>query len=93
MCAWHELRIFCLYFVVFSSVIGKKRLRVGASEFLNQKLITRTFLFSFPISNRMRKKMQRKTSYQKTKEEFENVQEKRRLKKEVKHMPYLFNAR
>ncbi|XP_043963627.1 thyroid transcription factor 1-associated protein 26 homolog [Gambusia affinis] len=38
---------------------------------------------SFPISNRMRKKMQRKTSYQKTKEEFENVQEKRRLKKEA----------
>ncbi|XP_005805972.1 thyroid transcription factor 1-associated protein 26 [Xiphophorus maculatus] len=38
---------------------------------------------SVPISNRMRKKMQRKTSYQKTKEEFENVQEKRRLKKEA----------
>ncbi|XP_014915957.1 thyroid transcription factor 1-associated protein 26 homolog [Poecilia latipinna] len=38
---------------------------------------------SFPISNRMRKKIQRKTSYQKTKEEFENIQEKRRLKKEA----------
>ncbi|XP_054910683.1 thyroid transcription factor 1-associated protein 26 homolog [Poeciliopsis prolifica] len=38
---------------------------------------------SFPISNRMRKKMQRKTSYQKTKEEFENIREKRRLKKEA----------
>ncbi|KAM4711707.1 thyroid transcription factor 1-associated protein 26 homolog [Anableps anableps] len=37
---------------------------------------------SFPISNRMRKKMQRKTSYQKTKEEFEKIREKRRLKKE-----------
>ncbi|XP_008398853.1 thyroid transcription factor 1-associated protein 26 homolog [Poecilia reticulata] len=38
---------------------------------------------SFPTSNRMRKKMLRKTSYQKTKEEFESIQEKRRLKKEA----------
>ncbi|XP_028255929.1 thyroid transcription factor 1-associated protein 26 homolog [Parambassis ranga] len=37
---------------------------------------------SLPISNRMRKKMQKKTSYQKTKEEFEQVKEKRRKKKE-----------
>ncbi|XP_038144356.1 thyroid transcription factor 1-associated protein 26 homolog [Cyprinodon tularosa] len=35
-----------------------------------------------PISNRMRKKMQRKTSYQKTKEEFEKIKEKKRQKKE-----------
>lgn len=39
--------------------------------------------FSLPMSNRMRKKMQKKTSYQKTKEEFEAVIEKRRKKKEV----------
>nr|XP_020455275.1 thyroid transcription factor 1-associated protein 26 isoform X1 [Monopterus albus] len=37
---------------------------------------------SLPISNRMRKKMAKKTSYQKTKEEFESVIEKRRKKKE-----------
>ncbi|XP_074554057.1 thyroid transcription factor 1-associated protein 26 homolog [Halichoeres trimaculatus] len=37
---------------------------------------------SLPISNRMRKKMQRKTSYQKTKEEFEAIKEKKRKKKE-----------
>lgn len=37
---------------------------------------------SLPISNRMRKKMERKTSYQKTKEEFERIREKRRKKKE-----------
>nr|XP_046234966.1 thyroid transcription factor 1-associated protein 26 homolog [Scatophagus argus] len=37
---------------------------------------------SLPMSNRMRKKMQKKTSYQKTKEEFEAVREKRRKKKE-----------
>ncbi|CAJ1054747.1 Thyroid transcription factor 1-associated protein 26-like protein [Xyrichtys novacula] len=37
---------------------------------------------SLPISNRMRKKMLKKTSYQKTKEEFEAVKEKRRMKKE-----------
>ncbi|XP_030576279.1 thyroid transcription factor 1-associated protein 26 homolog [Archocentrus centrarchus] len=37
---------------------------------------------SIPISNRMRKKMERKTSYQKTKEEFERIREKRRKKKE-----------
>ncbi|KAM4523024.1 thyroid transcription factor 1-associated protein 26 homolog [Fundulus diaphanus] len=35
-----------------------------------------------PISNRMRKKMQKKTSYQKTKEKFEEIQEKRRQKNE-----------
>lgn len=35
------------------------------------------------MSNRMRKKMERKNSYQKTKEEFERIQEKRRKKKEV----------
>ncbi|XP_068163350.1 thyroid transcription factor 1-associated protein 26 homolog [Antennarius striatus] len=35
-----------------------------------------------PMSNRMRKKMLKKTSYQKTKEEFEAVREKRRKKKE-----------
>ncbi|TMS02990.1 Thyroid transcription factor 1-associated protein 26-like protein [Larimichthys crocea] len=34
------------------------------------------------MSNRMRKKMLKKTSYQKTKEEFESIQEKRRKKKE-----------
>lgn len=37
---------------------------------------------SFPMSNRRRKKMERKTSYQKTKEEFEKIREKRRQKKE-----------
>ncbi|KAE8281385.1 Thyroid transcription factor 1-associated protein 26-like protein [Larimichthys crocea] len=37
---------------------------------------------SLPMSNRMRKKMLKKTSYQKTKEEFESIQEKRRKKKE-----------
>ncbi|XP_008291046.1 thyroid transcription factor 1-associated protein 26 homolog [Stegastes partitus] len=37
---------------------------------------------SLPMSNRMRKKMEKKTSYQKTKEEFENMREKRRKKKE-----------
>ncbi|XP_070785248.1 thyroid transcription factor 1-associated protein 26 homolog [Enoplosus armatus] len=37
---------------------------------------------SLPMSNRMRKKMQKKTSYQKTKEEFEKIKEKRRNKKE-----------
>ncbi|XP_018526525.1 thyroid transcription factor 1-associated protein 26 homolog [Lates calcarifer] len=37
---------------------------------------------SLPISNRMRKKMLKKTSYQKTKEEFEKIKEKRRKKKE-----------
>ncbi|XP_029017129.1 thyroid transcription factor 1-associated protein 26 homolog [Betta splendens] len=35
-----------------------------------------------PISNRMRKKMLKKTSYQKTKEEFDKIKEKRRKKKE-----------
>ncbi|XP_023284942.1 thyroid transcription factor 1-associated protein 26 [Seriola lalandi dorsalis] len=37
---------------------------------------------SLPISNRMRKKMLKKTSYQRTKEEFESVKEKRKKKKE-----------
>lgn len=37
---------------------------------------------SLPISNRMKKKLLKKTSYQKTKEEFESMQEKRRKKKE-----------
>uniref|UniRef100_A0A8C7ZEG9 Coiled-coil domain containing 59 n=1 Tax=Oryzias sinensis TaxID=183150 RepID=A0A8C7ZEG9_9TELE len=37
---------------------------------------------SFPLSNRMKKKLQKKTSYQKTKEEFEKIKEKRRKKKE-----------
>ncbi|KAM6984753.1 thyroid transcription factor 1-associated protein 26 homolog [Aplochiton taeniatus] len=37
---------------------------------------------SVPISNRMKKKMLKTTSYQKTKEEFENVKEKRLKKKE-----------
>ncbi|XP_044199189.1 thyroid transcription factor 1-associated protein 26 homolog [Thunnus albacares] len=37
---------------------------------------------SLPMSNRMRKKMLKKTSYQKTKEEFESAQEKRKKKKE-----------
>ncbi|XP_026217029.1 thyroid transcription factor 1-associated protein 26 homolog [Anabas testudineus] len=37
---------------------------------------------SLPISNRMRKKLLKKTSYQKTKEEFERIKEKRRKKKE-----------
>lgn len=42
-----------------------------------------TFSSSLPMSNRMRKKMLKKTSYEKTKEEFESVKEKRRKKKEV----------
>lgn len=37
---------------------------------------------SLPVSNRMKKKMEKKTSYQKTKEEYEAVREKRRKKKE-----------
>ncbi|XP_076015085.1 thyroid transcription factor 1-associated protein 26 homolog [Genypterus blacodes] len=37
---------------------------------------------SLPISNRMKKKMQKKTSYQKTREEFDDIQEKRKKKKE-----------
>ncbi|XP_069020845.1 thyroid transcription factor 1-associated protein 26 homolog [Embiotoca jacksoni] len=37
---------------------------------------------SLPISNRMRKKIQKKTSYQKTKEEFEKTRETRKKKKE-----------
>ncbi|XP_071358553.1 thyroid transcription factor 1-associated protein 26 homolog [Trachinotus anak] len=37
---------------------------------------------SLPMSNRMRKKMLKKTSFQRTKEEFESVTEKRRKKKE-----------
>ncbi|KAM4614635.1 thyroid transcription factor 1-associated protein 26 homolog [Polymixia lowei] len=37
---------------------------------------------SLPMSNRMKKKMMRKTSYQKAKEEFESVKEKRKKKKE-----------
>lgn len=35
------------------------------------------------MSNRMKKKLQKKTSYQKTKEEFEKIKEKRKKKKEV----------
>lgn len=42
------------------------------------------FVPSFPMSNRMRKRMMRKTSYQRTKEAFETVKEKRRKKKEVR---------
>nr|XP_020509113.1 thyroid transcription factor 1-associated protein 26 [Labrus bergylta] len=37
---------------------------------------------SLPISNRMRKKLLKKTSYQKTKEEFEAVRDKRKNKRE-----------
>ncbi|XP_071761740.2 thyroid transcription factor 1-associated protein 26 homolog [Centroberyx gerrardi] len=37
---------------------------------------------SLPMSNRMRKKMMKKTSYQKTSEEFERIKEKRKNKKE-----------
>ncbi|XP_061570532.1 thyroid transcription factor 1-associated protein 26 homolog [Cololabis saira] len=37
---------------------------------------------SLPMSNRMRKKLQKKTSYQKTKEDFESMKEKRIKKKE-----------
>ncbi|XP_028307311.1 thyroid transcription factor 1-associated protein 26 homolog [Gouania willdenowi] len=37
---------------------------------------------SLPMSNRMRKRLQKKTSYQKTKEEFEQVREKRKKRKE-----------
>uniref|UniRef100_A0A1A8CJ94 Coiled-coil domain containing 59 n=3 Tax=Nothobranchius TaxID=28779 RepID=A0A1A8CJ94_NOTKA len=37
---------------------------------------------SLPISNRMKKKMEKKTSYQRTKEEFERVRENQRKKKE-----------
>ncbi|KAM7378283.1 hypothetical protein PAMA_013266 [Pampus argenteus] len=42
---------------------------------------------SLPLSNRMKKKMLKKTSYQTSKEEFETMQEKRRKKKEE----YLMN--
>uniref|UniRef100_A0A8C8DUS5 Coiled-coil domain containing 59 n=1 Tax=Oryzias sinensis TaxID=183150 RepID=A0A8C8DUS5_9TELE len=44
---------------------------------------------SFPLSNRMKKKLQKKTSYQKTKEEFEKIKEKRRKKKEVNSVFFL----
>lgn len=37
---------------------------------------------SIPMSNRMKKRLQKKTSYQQTKEEFERIVEKRRKKKE-----------
>ncbi|XP_056133252.1 thyroid transcription factor 1-associated protein 26 homolog [Lampris incognitus] len=37
---------------------------------------------NLPMSNRMKKKLMRKTSYQKTREEFEKVKENRRRKKE-----------
>ncbi|XP_034434998.1 thyroid transcription factor 1-associated protein 26 homolog [Hippoglossus hippoglossus] len=44
--------------------------------------VNRSKLRNFlPMSNRMRKKMQKKTSYQKTKEEFETIKEKQRQKK------------
>ncbi|KAF0029748.1 hypothetical protein F2P81_018853 [Scophthalmus maximus] len=45
------------------------------------------FSSSLPMSNRMRKKIQKKTSYQKTKEEFENMKEKRKQKKELTSNP------
>lgn len=38
---------------------------------------------SLPVSNRMRKKQLKKTSYERTKEVFEMAREKRRRKKEV----------
>lgn len=38
---------------------------------------------SLPISNRMRKKQLKKTSYERTQEAFEIAREKRRIKKEV----------
>lgn len=38
---------------------------------------------SLPISNRMRKKQLKKTSYERTQEAFEMAREKRRIKKEV----------
>lgn len=38
---------------------------------------------SLPVSNRMRKKQQKKTSYERAKEAFEMAREKRRRKKEV----------
>ncbi|KAJ4924685.1 hypothetical protein JOQ06_003637 [Pogonophryne albipinna] len=44
--------------------------------------LNRTKQRLLPMSNRMRKKMQKKTSYEKTKEEFESVEEKRKKKKE-----------
>lgn len=44
---------------------------------------------SLPISNRMRKKQQKKTSYERAKEAFEAAREKRRRKKEV--MSFLKN--
>lgn len=49
------------------------------------------FSCSLPMSNRMRKKMQKKTSYQKTKEEFETVREQRKKKKEVKCFCFIVN--
>lgn len=43
---------------------------------------------SLPISNRMRKKQLKKTSYERTNEAFEMAREKRRRKKEVyTHVP------
>lgn len=38
------------------------------------------------MSNRMRKKVLKKTSYQKTKEEFEAIAKKQREKKEVEYL-------
>lgn len=38
---------------------------------------------SLPISNRMRKKQLKKTSFERTQEAFEMAREKRRIKKEV----------
>lgn len=47
---------------------------------------------SLPMSNRSKKKMLRKTSYQKTKEEFESVKEKQKNKKEVQFFTFSIKA-
>ncbi|XP_017270334.1 thyroid transcription factor 1-associated protein 26 homolog [Kryptolebias marmoratus] len=59
---------------------GESKPTVSASG--NPEPTTASERESLPISNRMKKKMHKKTSNQKTKEEFERNREKQRLKKE-----------
>ncbi|XP_041833773.1 thyroid transcription factor 1-associated protein 26 homolog [Melanotaenia boesemani] len=66
--------------VADEDVTGESELVDSASG--NPEPSTTSEKESLPVSNRMKKKMQKKTSYQKTKEEFESIREKRKKKKE-----------
>ncbi|XP_073336942.1 thyroid transcription factor 1-associated protein 26 homolog [Pagrus major] len=61
-------------------VTGGSELTDSVTE--NPEVTSATEKESLPMSNRMRKKLLKKTSYQRTKEEFETIKEKRRKKKE-----------